>query len=56
MVLRGKLAEVMVKFAPQIYQKYVTLGAKGKLMLYVTLQKPFTDVCALRYYTISNWW
>ena len=39
MVLRGKLAELMVKFAPQIYRKYVTLGVKGEPMLYVTLQK-----------------
>ena len=39
MVLRGKLAELMVKFAPQIYRKYVTVGAKGEPVLYVTLQK-----------------
>ena len=39
MVLRGKLAELMVKFAPQIYRQYVTLGAKGEPMLYVVLQK-----------------
>ena len=39
MVLRGRLAELMVKFAPQIYRKYVTLGSKGEPMLYVTLQK-----------------
>ena len=39
MVLHGKLAELMVKFAPQIYRKYVTLGARGEPMLYVTLQK-----------------
>jgi len=39
MVLRGKLAKLMVKFAPQIYRKYVTLGTKGEPMLYVTLQK-----------------
>ncbi len=30
---------MMVKFAPQIYRKYVTMGAKGEPMLYVTLQK-----------------
>ncbi len=29
----------MVKFAPQVYRKYVTLGNKGEPMLYVTLQK-----------------
>jgi len=39
MVLRGKLAELMVKVAPQIYRKYVTLGNKRELMLYMTLQK-----------------
>ncbi len=29
----------MVKFAPQIYHEYVTLGSKGEPVLYVTLQK-----------------
>ncbi len=39
MVLHGRLAELMVKFAPEIYHKYVTLGVKGEPLLYVTLQK-----------------
>lgn len=39
MVLRGDLAELMVKFAPQIYHKPVTCGNKGETMLYVALQK-----------------
>ncbi len=39
MDLRGKLAELMVKFAPQIYCKYITLGNRREPMLYVTLQK-----------------
>ncbi len=39
MVLRGRLAELMVNFALQIYCKYFTLGAKGEPILYVTLQK-----------------
>ncbi len=38
-VLQGKLTELMVKFSPQIYQKYVTLDTRGEPMLYVTLQK-----------------
>mmetsp|Transcript_17391 Transcript_17391/g.36461 ORF Transcript_17391/g.36461 Transcript_17391/m.36461 type:complete len:230 (+) Transcript_17391:3553-4242(+) len=39
MVLRGKLVELMVKFAPQISWEYVTLWTKGEPMLYFTLQK-----------------
>ncbi len=52
MVLWGKLAELMVKFAPQIYRKYVTLGTRGQPMLYVTLQKAlYSCLCsALLFY------
>ncbi len=39
MVLHGKLEELIMKFSPKIYQKYVTLGTRGEPMLYVTLQK-----------------
>ena len=38
MCLRGRLAELMVKAAPNIYSKYVTIE-KGVTVLYVTLQK-----------------
>ena len=33
--LRGKLAELMVATAPEIYKKYVTVNRKGGLVLYV---------------------
>lgn len=36
-VLRGKLAELLVKVAPKIYTKYVTVNAKGETILYVKL-------------------
>jgi hypothetical protein len=39
MVLKGKLAEMMVKIAPQVYRKYVTVDRKGTPILYVKLQK-----------------
>ncbi len=39
MVLHGKLGEPMVKFAPQIYQKYVMLGTRGEPMLFVALKE-----------------
>ena len=39
MVLRGELAELLVKVAPDIYRKYVTKDRKGKAVLYVRLQK-----------------
>ena len=35
--LRGKLAELMVATAPEIYKKYVTVNRKGELVLYVKL-------------------
>jgi hypothetical protein len=37
MRLRGKLAELMVKVAPEIYTKYVTVNNKGETVLYVKL-------------------
>ena len=39
MHLDGILAELMVKVAPGIYRKFITVNAKGKLVLYVQLEK-----------------
>ncbi len=39
MVLKGKLAEMMVHIVPQIYRKYITIDKRGMLVLYVKLQK-----------------
>ena len=35
MLLKGKLAEMMVKIDPLLYRKYVTFLSKGVPMLYV---------------------
>ena len=35
----GTLADLMVKAAPKIYSKYVTINSKGKKVLYVKLKK-----------------
>jgi hypothetical protein len=39
MLLRRRLAELMVKTAPNIYRKYITVYAKNQPVLYVKLQK-----------------
>jgi hypothetical protein len=39
MLLRGRLAGLMVKTAPNIYRKYITVDAKNQPVLYVKLQK-----------------
>jgi hypothetical protein len=39
MCLRGRLAELMVKTAPEIYRKYIYVGPDNKPVLYVKLQK-----------------
>ena len=39
MVLRGELAELMIKLEPRVYRKYVASDARGKPVLYVRLQK-----------------
>jgi hypothetical protein len=39
MVLKGKLAEMMIQIAPEVYRKYVSIDKKGTKILYVKLQK-----------------
>jgi hypothetical protein len=39
MTIRGRLAELMVKAAPNIYRKFITLDANNQPILYVKLQK-----------------
>ena len=38
-LLKGKLAELMVQINPNIYQKYIITSSKGEQMLYVRLSK-----------------
>ena len=37
MHMRGTLAELLVKVAPKIYTKYITINAKGETVLYIHL-------------------
>ncbi len=39
MVLKGRLEELMVQVAPNLYRKYITVGRKGMAILYVKMQK-----------------
>ena len=39
MCLRGKLAELLVLTAPEIYSPYIRIGTDGKPILYVKLLK-----------------
>jgi hypothetical protein len=39
LVIRGILAELLVKTAPNIYRKYITLDSNNHPVLYVKLQK-----------------
>mgnify|MGYP000055058244 CR=1 FL=1 len=52
MRLRGKLAELMVKVAPEIYTKYVIINSKGEKVLYVRLLNALYGImkAALLYY------
>ena len=38
-LLKGKLAELMVQIDPKLYQKYIITSSKGEPMLYVCLSK-----------------
>jgi hypothetical protein len=52
MRLRGKLAELMVKVAPEIYTKYILINSKGETVLYVRLLNALYGImkAALLYY------
>ena len=39
MLLKGKLAELMVQIDPKIYRKHIITSSKGEPMLYVRLSK-----------------
>jgi hypothetical protein len=39
MTIRGRLADLMVKSAPNIYRKYITIDANNQTILYMKLQK-----------------
>jgi hypothetical protein len=39
MILKGRLAELMVQFAPTLYRKYISVDRKGTVILYVKMQK-----------------
>ena len=38
-VLKGKLADMMIQIALEVYRKYMTADRKGTPILYVKLQK-----------------
>ena len=39
MILKGKLAEMMIQIAPKVYRRYVAVDRKGTKVLNVKLQK-----------------
>ena len=39
MVLKGRLAELMVQVAPNLYRKYISMDRKGMAILYMKMQK-----------------
>jgi hypothetical protein len=39
MILKGRLAELMVPVAPNLYRKYISVDRKGTAILYVKMQK-----------------
>jgi hypothetical protein len=41
MVLKGELVTMLLKIAPEVYQRYITTDRKGSPVLYVKLQKAF---------------
>ena len=53
MVLRGKLAILLIKTAPEVYEKHATKDKNGNVILYVRLLKALYGImqASLLYYT-----
>ena len=58
MLLRGKLAEMMVRIDPALYREYITYSNKGVPMLYVRLNKALYGMlqAALLFYKELRGW
>ena len=58
MLLRGKLAEMMVRIDPSLYREYTTYSDKGIPMLYVRLNKALYGMlqAALLFYKELRGW
>jgi hypothetical protein len=39
MILKGKLAELMVQITPNLYRKYISVDRKGTAIPYIKMQK-----------------
>jgi hypothetical protein len=39
MILKGRLAELMVQVVPNLYRKYISVDKKGMAILYIKMQK-----------------
>jgi hypothetical protein len=55
MHLGGLFAELMVKVALKLYRKYITTSAKGKLVLFVQLEKAVYGMMKSALLFCQNW-
>ncbi len=39
MVLKGRLAQLMVQVTPNLYMKYISVDRRGTAILYIKMQK-----------------
>jgi hypothetical protein len=44
MILKGRLAELMVQVAPNLYRKYISVDRKRMAMLYIKMQKAIYEL------------
>jgi hypothetical protein len=44
MILKGRLAELMVQVTPNLYRKYISVDRKGTAILYVKMQKAIYEL------------
>ncbi len=56
MILKGRLAELMVQVAPNLYRKYIAVDRKETSILYIKMQKVLYGLLRSALLFIGNWW
>jgi hypothetical protein len=54
MILKERLAELMVQVAPNLYRKYISVDRKGMTILYIKMQKPSMGFSGVPYFSTRS--
>ena len=54
MILKERLAKLMVQVAPNLYRKYISVDRKGMTILYIKMQKPSMGFSGVPYFSTRS--